>query len=286
MINKKTLAVTALALLLSQQSFASEKMGFYTGGGYNNQFSNKTSALKITNPTTGINNQTINDRDATKTASQSLDKYKPDYNPPFAANIKFGYAGEFGNNSYRAELEGMYSSVKVDNIGLGNSQMTLSYMKPTRTANTHDIYAVVVDHDQIGNRSVMANIYHHWKNERFSFSPYAGVGIGLTKMKMFEQQSTRPAYQLKAGLDYSLTKDTNIHIGYRHFRAVGADIKLEAKKVGTYVVNPGDASKNTFTKYTDDDIKEDIKEDITIGNKLFSSHGLELGLTVHFASWA
>lgn len=283
MINKKTLAVTALALLLSQQSFASEKMGFYTGGGYHSQFSNKTSALKIIAPATGISDPTVNDRVAEKTAGQSFDKYKPDYNPPFAANVKFGYAGEFGNNSYRAELEGIYSSVKVDNIGLGNSQMVLSYNKPVAgQQNAYDMYTVVVDHDQIENRSVMANIYHHWKNERFSFSPYAGVGVGLTKIKMFEKQSTRPAYQFKAGLDYSLTKDTNIHIGYRHFRAVGADIKLGATKLGTYVIDPDDSNNNTFAKYKG----EDIKEDITIGNKLFSSHGLELGLTVHFASGA
>ncbi|WCR53134.1 MAG: hypothetical protein PG981_000156 [Wolbachia endosymbiont of Ctenocephalides orientis wCori] len=174
----------------------------------------------------------------------------------------------------------MYSSVKVDNIGLGNSQIVLSYRKSTNTPNTYDIYGTVVDHDQIGNRSVMANIYHHWKNERFSFSPYAGVGIGLTKMKMFEQRSTRPAYQLKPGLDYSLTKDTNIHIGYRHFRAVGADMKFEAKKAGTLVVDPVNTNQGTFTEYKG----ADVKEEITIGNKLFSSHGVELGLTVHFAS--
>ncbi|WCR53133.1 MAG: hypothetical protein PG981_000155 [Wolbachia endosymbiont of Ctenocephalides orientis wCori] len=78
MINKKTLAVTALTLLLSQQSFASEKMGFYTGGGYLNQFSNKTSTLKLTNPATEISKEAINDRNTEKTASQLLDKYKPD----------------------------------------------------------------------------------------------------------------------------------------------------------------------------------------------------------------
>ena len=40
MMNKKTLAVTALALLLSQQSFASETEGFYFGGGYYGQYLN------------------------------------------------------------------------------------------------------------------------------------------------------------------------------------------------------------------------------------------------------
>ncbi len=40
MMSKKTLAVTALALLLSQQSFASETEGFYFGGGYYGQYLN------------------------------------------------------------------------------------------------------------------------------------------------------------------------------------------------------------------------------------------------------
>ncbi|WP_225537970.1 hypothetical protein [Wolbachia endosymbiont of Mansonella perstans] len=38
MSNKKTLSVTAFALLLSQQSFASETEGFYFGSGYQANF--------------------------------------------------------------------------------------------------------------------------------------------------------------------------------------------------------------------------------------------------------
>ncbi len=34
MINKKTLVIIALVLLLSQQSFANETEGFYLSGGY------------------------------------------------------------------------------------------------------------------------------------------------------------------------------------------------------------------------------------------------------------
>ncbi len=35
---------------------------------------------------------------AQNTEGQLLSKYKGDYNPPFAANVAFGYAGELGNN--------------------------------------------------------------------------------------------------------------------------------------------------------------------------------------------
>jgi hypothetical protein len=34
-----------------------------------------------------------------------------------------------GNNSYRAELEGMYSSVKVDNIDLEGSRVNVMYQR-------------------------------------------------------------------------------------------------------------------------------------------------------------
>ncbi len=63
----------------------------------------------------------------------------------------------------------------------------------------------------------MANVYHHWKSDRFSFSPYIGIGIGATRMTMFEKPSIRPAGQLKAGFDYRINEDVNMHIGYRGF---------------------------------------------------------------------
>ncbi|WP_410541849.1 P44/Msp2 family outer membrane protein [Wolbachia endosymbiont (group E) of Neria commutata] len=48
----------------------------------------------------------------------------------------------------------------------------------------------------------MINFYHDWKNDRFSFSPYVGAGVGLSRIKMFDSPSIRPAYQLKAGLNF------------------------------------------------------------------------------------
>ena len=263
MISKKKLAITAFALLLSQQSFASEKPGFYMGGSSYGQFFNSTSQLKLTKPTTGINNLTINDRNAQKTKGQKLSEYKADYNPPFAASIKCGYAGEFKNHSYRAELEGMYSSVKVDNIGLANSQITLSYIK--KEGSTDNLYAAVVDHDHIENKSLMVNAYHYWKNDRFSFSPYVGAGAGLTKMKMFEKASIRPAYQLKAGLDYRLSEDAHVHVGYRYFGAVGTDIKLTATELGKVESNGSGGTKLTSPASTAK------TEKINIGNKLFGN---------------
>lgn len=287
MISKKTLAVTALALLLSQQSFASETEGFYFGSGYYGQYLNYMGELKAKigdTAATADNNVSVNDRSAQNTEGQSLSKYKGDYNPPFAANVAFGYTGELNGNSYRAELEGMYSSVKVDNIGLASSQITVSYLKDVNKNPNKEtyLYSAAVSHDQIENISVMANVYHHWKSDHFSFSPYVGIGVGATKMTMFEKSSIRPAGQLKAGFDYRISEDVNMHIGYRGFGAIGSDIKLTAKKLGQVVDDPSNVGKKKLNPSSGNTVNEEIN----IGNQLFHTHGIEAGLTFHFASKA
>ncbi|WP_225536635.1 P44/Msp2 family outer membrane protein [Wolbachia endosymbiont of Mansonella ozzardi] len=59
-------------------------------------------------------------------------------------------------------------------------------------------------------------------------SPYVGAGVGLTRIKIFGKASIRPAYQLKAGLDYSVNESVNMYVGYRHFGAFGTDHELKA----------------------------------------------------------
>ncbi len=283
MISKKTLAVTALALLLSQQSFASETEGFYFGSGYYGQYLNYTGELKAKigdTAATATNNVSVNDRSAQNTEGQSLSKYKGDYNPPFAANVALGYTGELNGNSYRAELEGMYSSVKVDNIGLTSGQMTISYTKDK--TRPEESYGAIVNHDQIENISVMANVYHHWKSDRFSFSPYVGVGVGATRMTMFEKSSISPAGQLKAGLDYRINEDVNMHIGYRGFGAIGSsEYKLDTLKWDPNHDNGKDKPKGGMAEQTGDN-----QVSTTIQNDFFHTHGIEAGLTFHFASKA
>ncbi|QCB62479.1 P44/Msp2 family outer membrane protein [Wolbachia endosymbiont of Drosophila mauritiana] len=270
MMSKKTLAVTALALLLSQQSFASETEGFYFGGGYYGQYLNlgKLKAKIGDKDATDDNRVFINDRNTERTEPQPISEYKADYSPPFAANIAFGYTGELGNNSYRAELEGIYSSIKVNNIGLANTQMNIKYEKENNK------YGVTINHGKIDNISVMANVYHHWKNDSFSFSPYVGIGVGATRMTMFEESSIRPAGQLKAGFDYHINEDVNMHIGYRGFGVIGSsEYKPETLKL------------NAKTKKMNKQIGEN-KVTAAIQNSFFHTHGIEAGLTFHFASKA
>ncbi|WP_349967317.1 P44/Msp2 family outer membrane protein [Wolbachia endosymbiont of Armadillidium arcangelii] len=277
MMSKKTLAVTALALLLSQQSFASEAEGFYFGGGYYGQYLNfgELKAKIGGQDATSANMVSINDRNSQDTKGQLLSKYKGDYNPPFAASVAFGYTGELGNNIYRAELEGMYSSVKVDNIGLTSGQMTISYIE------SEGKYGSIINHDQIENASIMANVYHHWKSERFSFSPYVGIGIGGTRMTMFEKTSIRPAGQFKAGLDYRINEDVNMHIGYRGFGVIGSSECESETLRGPDLNNGQNKPKGGMGKQIGDN-----QMSTTIQNSFFHTHGIEAGLTFHFASKA
>ncbi len=71
-----------------------KQKGFTLVVGYYGQYLNNTSVLKTS--TTGIKNLSINDRGAQNTEGQSLSEYKGDYNPPFAANVAFGYTGRIG----------------------------------------------------------------------------------------------------------------------------------------------------------------------------------------------
>jgi hypothetical protein len=211
MSSKKTLAVIAFALLLSQQSFASETEGFYFGGGHYGQFFNSIGSLKV-EAAKGSKHVTVDEMYIPdKIKGKKPSEYKGDYNPPFAGGVAFGYGGELGNNCYRAELEAMYSSVKADNVGLEGNQMGVSYIKTISGSNY--MYTAKVDNNQIGNTSVMANAYYHLENDSFSFSSYVEAGVGLTRMKMFGEASIRPAYQLKAGLDYSINENVNMRVG-------------------------------------------------------------------------
>lgn len=270
MIKALSISVTAITLLLAQQSLAE---GFYIGGKYHGQFLNNTGSLEVTSSSgKDITAANINDRIGANTEGQSISDYKPNYNPPFSASVVLGGVKQLEQHECRFELEGMHSQVKVDNIGLINGPITVMYNMKDKD-NKDAAYSMIANHDQIENSSVMANVYHHWKNDQFSFSPYVGAGIGGTRIKMFEKTSIRPAYQLKAGLNYQVNKDTDIYIGYRHFGVIGGNFdkfatsKAEKDKNGNVIGFKSDPSTTT-----------------TLKNSFFGTHGVEVGMTVRFAS--
>jgi opacity protein-like surface antigen len=131
----------------------------------------------------------------------------------------------------------------------------------------------------------MANAYYHLKSDSFSFSPYVGAGVGTTRMKMFGAASIRPAYQLRAGLDYPINENVNMHVGYRHFGVIGGDFKLNTDALNEKVVEAGQEKNKAFNKKENfNPVTGKEKDSINIGSGLFATHGLEAGLTFHFAS--
>ncbi|WP_390902023.1 hypothetical protein [Wolbachia pipientis] len=74
--------------------------------------------------------------------------------------------------------------------------------------------------------------------------------------------------------DYHINEDVNMHIGYRGFGVFGSsEYKPETLK--------WDAQAKKMDKQTGDD-----KVTTTIQNGFFHTHGIEAGLTFHFASKA
>ncbi|MGL9732196.1 MAG: outer membrane protein [Wolbachia sp.] len=108
---------------------------------------------------------------------------------------------------------------------------------------------------KIKSESLIANVYYHWRSDRFSSSLY--VGIGPTNMKVLSESSIWLAYQLKAGIDYHIHKYVSMRIGYRYF---GATTISE-------VITPLPISESNFSC-----------------NGSLSTRGIEVGLNFHFAS--
>lgn len=257
---KKAL-ITALVLLLSQQSLA---QGFYLVGKYHYQFFDNRS-LEVKN-SSGSN-----------TEGQKISDYKLHCESPFSVSIALGYAEQGEKNEYRFEMEGIYSQVKVNHNNL-SGLLAVYYNKAAgnKSGDTNNPiekngYELEISNAQydIENSSTVANVYYYWKNDQFSFAPYIGAGIGGTRMEMFGEALIRPAYQLRVGLNYRMTEGADIHMGYRHFGVVGGTLELTADKLKI------GAEKEE---------REGKKESLQIASKLFATHGLEFGITVHFAS--
>ncbi|WP_255419706.1 P44/Msp2 family outer membrane protein [Wolbachia endosymbiont of Dipetalonema caudispina] len=186
----------------------------------------------------------------------------------------------------RTELEGMYSSVKVNNVGFKGDRMSILYFKEIGEGADRKtyVYSAKVDNDQIENTSVMANACYYFRIGDVSFSPYIGIGLGLSRMKMLGMVSTvGPAYQLKADFVHHISKDVNMHVGYRHFSAFGKSYKLKVNLLGEVKLSTSGAKS-----ILDDSIKEILltgiekQEDIDMDGGLFSTRGIEAGLTFHF----
>lgn len=266
MINKKVLAV---ALLLSQQSFAGS---FYAQGGYKGEFFNHDGSIKIT----GLkDNQDSNSFTVNSNTEKGIafSKYNANHNSPFAASVAVGYKGLFPGS--KTELELTYSRVKANNVSLADGPISVHYKDKSSSANL-PIYKIDLNNDQITNISGMVNTYYQWDNDRFSFSPYVGAGVGLTRIEMYEKASIGLAYQLKAGVNYRMTEDTDVYVGYRHFGVMNGT----SGEFDVYQRSANQGSDKATKPYNI--VKNSDK--LKVENSYFGTHGIEVGMTVHFAT--
>lgn len=270
MINKKILAV---ALLLSQQSFAGS---FYVQGGYKGEFFNHDGSVKITGLKDSAESKSLT-VDSNTEKGIAFSQYNANHNSPFAASVAVGYKGLFPGS--KTELELTYSRVKANNVGLADGPISVHYKDKLSNANSptnSPTYKIDLNNDQVTNISGMVNTYYQWDNDRFSFSPYVGAGVGLTRIEMYEKASIGLAYQLKAGVNYRMTEDTDIYVGYRHFGVMnGASGEFDVYQKSQNTVNSQDKKQHEI-KQTSDKLK--------VENSYFGTHGIEVGMTVHFAT--
>ncbi|QKX01791.1 P44/Msp2 family outer membrane protein [Wolbachia endosymbiont of Cruorifilaria tuberocauda] len=292
MSNKRTLVVVVFVLLLSRQSFCGKAEGFYFSSRYYSQLFNNVDLLKVRKiGNDSKENMTINKMYIfDKIRDQKSSEYKVDYNLPFAGSIVFGYERNFGNSRYGAELEGVFSSIKIENVGLKSNRMSILYFKGIGKGLERKTYMYatkVVDNDQIGNISVMVNACFCLKSDNSPLFHYIDAGVGLTKMKMFREISIGPAYQLKTGFCYHIIKDMNLCVGYRYFGTLSKKHKLKADLLGE--VKPDISGERLML---DNSVKGALligvkkQEDISTSNGLFTMHGIEAGITFYFANKA
>ncbi|VVC35027.1 Outer membrane protein/outer membrane enzyme PagP, beta-barrel,Surface antigen msp4 [Cinara cedri] len=187
----------------------------------------------------------------------SLADYKPHYHSVLSAGIALGYQVE---SLGKGELELRRSQVKVDNIGLTEGPIFISYKVKDQQES---MKISEVNNDRIESTSIMANMYYHSHNGRFSFSPYVGVGLGATQTKMFEVESVDPAYQIKAGFSHNVSNSVSMQLGYSYFGVIGNMFKLS--NVKSMLCKKNQCSKSFI-------------DNLTLHSDFLGMHGIELSL--------
>lgn len=166
------------------------------------------------------------------------------YSPKFSGGFALGYQG---NSKNRFELELLYSQIKKRN----NTNVICC-----------DKVGILVNDDKIENMAFMINSYYQTTS-----LPYFGAGIGFSKIKIFERDSVRPAYQLKAGINHNINSNMSMYLGYRHFGVIGG-------KFGEF--------KKLHSKEEKTLRSSSLDRNPSVENGFFGTHGIEIGISVKF----
>ena len=142
-----------------------------------------------------------------------------DYDAGFALSGQAGYdtGSLWQYGGLRGELELSYRENGIDQHALGGTDLPGS----TGTAST---------------TAVMANLFHDFDTGT-SLTPYVGGGIGyawndlddygVTGLDVLDDQDSGFAWQLGAGLGFSITEQATLSLDYRYF-STSADVQTTA----------------------------------------------------------
>ncbi len=270
--------VILILLTFSSSSYACKRQGLYAKHGYYGQFFNTLNALDVKGDKNNtIDNVEIRNQTIQNMGYQPANEYQPSYIPTFASDIAFGYMKQSVHSGYKFELEGIYSLVRAHNINLYNGPLVLLYSDSDNAKSyggDSQYYGAIISNNRIENISIITNFYYFWKTQNFSFSPYIGLGIGGTRIKVYEKSSIKPAYQIKVGLNYCITKDTDLYIGYKHFGVIGSHGNFEV------YYRPTDNS-TSGSNVLIPRLKQKADNHITLSHSFFSTHGIEMGISIH-----
>ncbi|MDM8335317.1 P44/Msp2 family outer membrane protein [Wolbachia pipientis] len=149
----------------------------------------------------------------------SIEKFKGEIDFQWLNSISLGY---YARENGRIDFEATYSKI---NIKSGNSFPVFD-----RSAG---IFAFLL------------NLYYNPNIQNTQFAPYIGLGIGPTVFRLRKingsPQNSMPlnvpwfAYQIKLGVDYSITPEVKTFLGYRYFSIlipVADDISTHNIEIG------------------------------------------------------
>ncbi|XGA08025.1 MAG: P44/Msp2 family outer membrane protein [Wolbachia endosymbiont of Xenopsylla cheopis] len=145
--------------------------------------------------------------------------------------------------------------------------------------------AFKIKDEGFNNRAMLMSVYYDLNINPY-LVPYVGGGLGFTKVKFLGKSHYAPAYQLKLGAQYTLTKKAQIFAGLRYFGIFNDEF---ASVLPTTKIPAGDAGilNNViingafYNQHNYNHTARIASTTATVTHK-FSVYGLEVGMVYNF----
>lgn len=268
---KKFFSATALVALLglSHSAFSDsidlmedEESTYYVRAHWNGNFFNFMNGQELKYKD-GNDFQSLHSKN--KENGNDQGSYKPNYTPSLIAG---GAAVGYTMDGIRVELEGFYSTLKVN--GSGYKESTTDKPENAKLFGTNSAN-LTGKNEGFSNITGIVNAYYDIDlGEDMPVTPYVGAGLGLSRVSFAGNNYWKPTLQLKGGVSYAVTPEIKVYGGYRGFLVYSnefGDVNM------TKTNSSGTPSTTTEEKKT-------LKQE----SKLFlpGMHGVEAGVMFHF----